>query len=286
MSRNDYEWAFHRLTAAHQIVNRLWQNSPDIQPDMVKVYEAVQAWPWISNGYQLAEQGVKLLLAVRQDIPLRDIRSTLGLQAREAHYLDTLVRRLDDQDQEALSLAYSGFVDVHRHIPVSDLRDFLDLMGRGYTKWRYMLLDGGNGVPPNHIGAMLEIIKAINHRLYQQIMDSSTPFRPVRNRLVMELESAIVYATNRISGSREDLEGHLLYLKQLLSHPSWRETLADNLEITHNPRHGPQPPPNPFYRQAPKIHPDLAKVLEQLEISQDRKNMIVFLREDLLWQPR
>ena len=66
----EYKRAVHRVAAALELTDKLWDNSPDIQRDMFPEHEALQAWIWIPGCYSLIEQAFKLLWATREGVPV------------------------------------------------------------------------------------------------------------------------------------------------------------------------------------------------------------------------
>ncbi len=279
MSEKDrYRMAVHRIKSAHQIVNRLWQGSPNVHPDLVREFEAVQAWPWISNSYQLLEQSLKLLLAVRQGIPVSELDRRLG----RSHDLNRLFAEQEDDDKEGVSRAWESFVELHHYIGVRTVRDFLGSVGGGYVKWRYMLLEGAQSVPANHIGALLEIAQAVISRLEFHVFSTRNRFPTVRERIKARLNDVIGQVCNGHlvsgEGDTEDWKRRYARLHDLLHTPQIRLAVSAHLNNTDSPILGPQPPPNPYVQRLPPLEPDLMAIIEQLRRSTDRKNFLVYFQ--------
>ncbi|MCY4560704.1 MAG: hypothetical protein OXF79_30940 [Chloroflexi bacterium] len=273
----DYEAAVYRLDDAHQIVNRLWQNAPDVERSCTPVYDAVQAWPWVSNGYQLIEQPLKLLLAVRQDIPLDDLEPP---KLRKSHHLDQLFGVQEKDDQAEVSRVYKSFIDLHGYIDIPTVTQFLGSVGRGYVKWRYMLLEGAQGIPTNHVGALLEIAAVTISRLKFHVLGRPAGFPAVTQRISHSLDDTIGHVCNRLmSGDdRQGWQNRYDRLHQLLRDSDYRRAIAFHLENTDNPRLGPQAPPNPHAQPVAPLAPDIEAVVGALKRSRDRKNYVVYFR--------
>lgn len=263
-----------KLWFAHQMVNRLWQNAPDIQPDLVADYVAIQAWPWIPSGYQLVEQALKALIAARQGTPLA--------KREKGHHLDELFGRLESDDKQAISHAYESFVGLHAHIQIPTVGAFLDSIGRGYTLWRYMLLDGAQGIPPNHIGALLEIADATISRLKCCLDEEAPRFPTVMQRVMFNIDSDVGHVCNRLNRGTEqpgDLRGRYEQLRhEIFTNNQLRLTIAAHLENTDNPRLGPQPPTSPWSQNLPTLPPAVGMLVDLWKRSRDRKNLVAYFR--------
>ena len=162
---DEYKRAFHRLsTGLEQTANR-WDKSPDIQPDLIAEYEALQAWVWIPNCYSLIEQSFKLIWMIRKNIPVGEVIKELKKLLRngwqqKAHDLTVLFGLLTSDDKRRIENAYRAYQDLHDYIPILTAKEFLAETGKGYGSWRYLLLQGTGDLPKTHIGAMLEIARA------------------------------------------------------------------------------------------------------------------------------
>ena len=273
----NHEAAVHRLSAAHQMVNRSWQDAPDIQRDYFPEYEAVQAWAWISSAYQLLEQALKMLIAVNRGVPTSDLRHELGLEGGEAHHLDRLFRELGSGDRRVILDAYGAYSALYG-LPISNAIDFLALIGPGYTKWRYLLMEGGAGVPANHMGASLEITWAAISRLKYHVFGRPVAFPAIDRRLRSELEAAMAEVCNKLD-TREGICACWNNLRDLLNTPEYRLGISKRLENTANPRLGCLPSPNPYVgAQMSQLPPALENLVDILKRSRDRKNFLPFLR--------
>ena len=229
----DYKRAVHRLAAAHQIVNRFWQDAPDIQPDYFPEYEAVQAWPWVSSSYQLLEQSFKLLVAVCRKIPVSEVRRELELKPGKAHHLDRLFNALEDEDHRTVIRAYAAYSRLYS-LPIENAADFLALTGRGYTKWRYLPLEGWSwrSAEP-HREPSLEIVWASISRIKYRVFGSPNAFPDVNRRLNTELEDAFAEVCNKLN-TREELE--LCWKRRCASCSAHNEHRSGDLEAAREHR--------------------------------------------------
>ncbi len=279
----DYKDAIHRLSAAHEIVNRFWQDAPDVQPDYIREYEGVQAWPWVSSTYQLLEQALKLLIAVSRGVPTPELRHEIGLKGNRAHHLDRLFGELESSDSRVIRDAYRAYSALYR-LPVNNAVDFLALIGRGYTTWRYLLLEGGTDVPPNHIGASLEIAWAAISRMKYRVFRRPSEFPDVRRRLIAELEDALAEVckdpNTRDPNTRVETGACWNGFREFLSVREHRIEIANRLENAANPRLGRQPSDDAWTpAQVRRLLPDVEALLNILKRSRDRKNFAPFFRD-------
>lgn len=274
----DYGDAVHRLADAHQIVNRLWQSVPDIQPDDVHAYGAVQAWPWVSNGYQLIEQPLKLLLAVRRNVRLDQLEPP---KLRWSHHLNELFDEQEDDDQAEISRVYKSFIDLHDYVCIPTVGEFLRAVGRGYGKWRYMLLEGAEGIPTNHVGALLEIAAVTISRLKFHVFGRPARFATVAQRISYNLDDTIGHLCNRLMTGNDKRGWQQRYERfhELLNDSAHRRVIAAHLENTDNPKLGPQPPPNPYSQLLPPLGSDIEALVAHLKRSLDRKNYVTYFRK-------
>ena len=279
-AKKDYSMAVHRLSSAHSIVNRLWQNAPDIQRDLVPDFVAVQAWPWVPSGYQLIEQSLKLLLAVRRDIRLSQLEKPI----RRSHDLSALFGEQQDDDREEVSRVYESFAELHDYIGARTATSFLEMIGKGYGGWRYLLSEGPQGIPPNHVGALLEIAYGIIHRL--RVSDATKPLPTVQNRIRLELDSIIGRICNHQTQQGSDdfrrqwEDRYNCLWTGIRGDNQLRLAIALHLENTDSPVLGPRPPPNPYVQPLPQLRPDQMSIVKRLKHSADRKNFLAyFLRE-------
>ncbi len=196
--------------------------------------------------------------------------------------MDELFGRLEDGDKQEISRAFESFVSLHDYITIRTVDDFVESVGRGYTRWRYMLLDGAQGIPPNHIGALLEIADVTISRLRSCLDDKSQRFPTVMQRIRLNIGSDIGHACNRLNRSdegRSEFERRYEHLRQaVLGNVQLRLAIAAHLENTDNPRLGPQPPPNPWSQNLPGLHAAVEVLVDIWKRSRDRKNLVAYFR--------
>ena len=198
-----YKGAVDRLWDAHRLTEDLWDHAPDIEPDLVSVYEAIQAWPWIPTCYSLIEQAFKLIWGTRKGIELDEIRKELVKKIKkpsQAHDLNILFKNLDLGDQESINTAYESYQDLHNYIPILNANEFLEKIGDGYTNWRYLLLEGTKGIPITHVGAMLEVAKSSVSILRDEYF-TRHGFVTVDRRVQRDIENAITQDMHAFSSS-------------------------------------------------------------------------------------
>ena len=168
----------HRLYEAICMIEANWNRSEGIHPDLDPEYEAIQAWFWVPNLYQLIEQSFKLLLWHRNQTRSR------------IHRLSSLYCSLDCKYQTMLSDAYRSYHDLHNYLPDESLESFLRRADRGkcretgYTTWRYMLIEEfpsqEKEIPMIHIGAMLDVLIAARQIMHTEI---------IRNQKITRIET-------------------------------------------------------------------------------------------------
>lgn len=278
---SEYEQAARRLVSAQKIVNRLWQSAPDVHRDCIPENEAVQAWLWIAHGYQLTEQAFKLLIAVRENVPIAELRCALDLQGEKAHHLDRLFEKLEADDRDSMARAYSSYRRLHCNIGIENVEQFLGAIGRGYTKWRYMLLEGAEGVPANHIGAMFELAAAAS-RLTLHVLGRGGRLPAVEWRLKQAIDSALVAACRSDASTPEEGNRSVEQLRRRLEGGAVRLEVARRLENPAHPERGALRPANPFpARPEVQLPKRVERMAEDWKQSSDRKNLAVLFRKGL-----
>ena len=208
-----YFMAVHRVSTGLDLTSNLWDKSPDIKSDLVADYEALQAWGWVPTCYSLIEQAFKLLWGTREDVPVKkvkeELRKTLG-KWKEAYNLTILFGMLTPDDQKGIDIAYRAYRKLHDYIPIPTVKEFLKEIGTGYVGWRYILMDGTEGIPSTHIGAMLEIARACVRILKIKHLGGNG-FPTVEVRTKKALHDAVVrevndYADNQKEQYPDDVE--------------------------------------------------------------------------------
>lgn len=285
-----YERPALRLDTAFTIVNRLWQDAPDIQPDMVAEYEAIQAWPWISLGYQILEQSLKVTIATQKGIAVDQVRRELALQGPQSHDLKRLFDHLEAADREEIGRVYASYRELHPYIWPETAGRFLDLVGLGYSAWRYMLQEGLDGVPPNHIGAMFELARATNSRLQHHVFGEKGKCWTVELRVDRAIEMSLAQVASRHANDLQEQSPSIdLGAEFTRRYEQLRGDLRDTevlrevvsrLEGTRSARVGaPHSPNSPAETPTVEIPREMAILASDLRESADRKNIAYFFRQ-------
>lgn len=200
----------NRLSSALDLLERTWNQSNGIQPDLAKDYEGIQAWCWIPNLYQCVEQMFKLMIG----------RNSKDGKYPKGHHLYSLFQSLSDDHQHNLRNCFKNFLLIHREIDVPTLDDFLEQidLGKnnepGYVSWRYFLLEGfpqeRNQIPVQSVDAMFEIARMCSEIIQREFVRKETPspLKPLQARLGTKLYHAVTGATRRNEPylSQEEIE--------------------------------------------------------------------------------
>ena len=121
--------------------------------DIVSIVAAINGWTFISGCYMGIEQTMKLLIRMR------------GGTDKKTHDLDKLYSLLDVSQRNVVAAYYRVYRSLHNfdsgNIPLATVDEFIEHIGKGYTKWRYILIEDPVGLPKIHLGAMLEIWNAL-----------------------------------------------------------------------------------------------------------------------------
>lgn len=156
-------------------------------------FELLQAWRFVPNCYSLLEQSLKLLWAVRESIPPREIHKKMSdVVSKQAQQHDVcfIFDLLPRADQAIMDSAFQSMRNLHDYIQSKSLIDFLGIVGSGYTNWRYLLIEGTQKLPATHIDVMLEM----THAAVTILIDpqfAGRGFKPVETRIQECLELAI-----------------------------------------------------------------------------------------------
>ncbi len=171
-----------------------WNTAPNIQRDFVTDFEALQSWFWVPNCYSLMEQAFKLLWAVRNGAPAAGFKDYLVQSRRPpslSHDLGFIYSTLDSKDRNEIENAFSAYQRLHDYIPVGSAEELTSRIGgNGYTRWRYFLLQGGDGIPTTEIGAMIEIAFATAGILERE-QHGGSRFRTVDRRIAEGIREAL-----------------------------------------------------------------------------------------------
>lgn len=287
-----YERPALRLDTAFTIVNRLWQDAPDIEPDLLAEYEAIQAWPWITLGYQILEQSLKVTVATQKGIAVDEVRERLGLHGRKGHDLKRLFDHLEPVDREAVARVYASYRELHPYLGPATAGRFLDSVGLGYSAWRYMLQEGLDNVPSNHIGAMFELALATNCRLQHHVFGREGECPTVDLRVSRAIDMSLALLASRHAHDLQEQSPSIdLGAEFTRRYEQLRGTLRDTevlrevvsrLEGTRSPRVGvPHSPNSPAETPTVEIPREMAILASDLRESPDRKNIAYFFRQQV-----
>ena len=152
-----------RVSYAHETTQRQYDEHPP-NDDMVPVASAINAWTLISGCYMGIEQTLKLLIRMRDGTPAR------------THNLEKLYSSLDPSERKVVATYYRVYRSLHNFDPGSiDLdtaNGFIQYIGKGYTAWRYILVETPENVPKMHLGLMLETWRALSDLVQHRICDA------------------------------------------------------------------------------------------------------------------
>ncbi|MCY3590921.1 MAG: hypothetical protein OXH32_04700 [Acidobacteria bacterium] len=179
------------------------------------------------------------------------------LNRDSGHDLDALFAVLPAGDKQAVESAYQSFGDLHDYVPIKTASDFLNVVGQGYAKWRYVLLEGWTdsrsepdpreAPPTNHIGALIEIAHVAIVQARFRASGKQGRFPPVAERIDQEIDDVVGRCCNRLhdgGSKREDWDTRHEGLQQVsVEH---RHAIAAHLDNTDNPKLGPQSPSSPY----------------------------------------
>lgn len=200
----------NRLSSALDLLEKTWNQSNGIQPDLAKDYEGIQAWCWIPNLYQCVEQMFKLMIG----------KNSKDGKYPQGHRLYGLFQLLSDDHQSNLRSCFRHFLLIHGEIDVSTLDEFLKQidLGKnnepGYVSWRYFLLEGfpqeRSRIPVQSVDAMFEIARMCSEIIQREFVRQEAPRRlePLQARLGIKLYHAVTGATRRNEPylSQEEIE--------------------------------------------------------------------------------
>lgn len=115
---------------------------------------------------------------------------------------------LPEDDKAVVRRSYQVYRSLHNYIPLDTADTFLRSIGKGYNKWRYFLLEGGQ-IPTTHPGAMLEIVYAKIDLLRAEVL-TDHGIHTVDRRIsfaierLLKMEAWIKYA-DTLSLGREEI---------------------------------------------------------------------------------
>ena len=126
--------------------------------DVVPIAAAINAWTLICGCYMGIEQTMKLLIQMRGGTP----EQTRALR----HDLVKLYSSLDPLERDVVADYYRVYRSLHNFdtgdIALKTADEFIKHVGKGYTSWRYILVEDPEAVPKMmHLGVMLEAWRAL-----------------------------------------------------------------------------------------------------------------------------
>ena len=147
----------HRVDYALRTTQLQYDKCPP-KADLFFIAEGINAWPFICSCYMGIEQTMKLLIRMRDGAPEQLLRNT--------HNLECLYALLHSSEQDVVASYYRVYRSLHNFdsgsIALETADDFIQQIGDGYIKWRYILVE--NPEPPKtHVGLMLETWRALAH---------------------------------------------------------------------------------------------------------------------------
>ena len=129
--------------------------------DLHEGTELANAWTFVTASYSGIEQSLKLLLAQQDGLTVSEWRcSATGKQFRNSHGLRKLFDTIDDEARTTISEYFRRFCSLHSYISSSSIEEYLTEASkgeRGYTLWRYVLVEGSSELPRASFDAMLAV---------------------------------------------------------------------------------------------------------------------------------
>ena len=141
--------SWYMLTTAHRQVHQYAHLLPTA-PDIFPLHDAAMAWGVVTLAYSGIEQAMKCLLEMRDICP------------PHSHHIGALFLRLASEERDVLETSHRDYRVLYPEIPYETAAGFLQALDQGYGKWRYILKEGVDGIPPTHPGWMVEIWSALN----------------------------------------------------------------------------------------------------------------------------
>ena len=185
----------YRLCQAIDMIAGHWSSFHRIERDLDPEIEAIHAWFWVPNLYQLIEQSFKLLLKSENQ------------EIQKIHRLSELYCRLDSNHRLTLDNIYRGYRDLYDYLPDKGLESFLKRLDgstdeqTGYTSWRYMPLEGlfseEHETPSIHIGAMLEVSISSRDIMQREIVYKNSEAEEMRP-IILRIKDDILDEINSI----------------------------------------------------------------------------------------
>ena len=173
MSNNDlmgFEEQAHRVRYAYDNTQRYYDEYPP-NDDIVPIAAAINAWTLICGCYMGIEQTMKLLIWMRGGTP------------KQTHDLGILYSSLDPSERSVVADYYRVYRSLHNFdagkiaLPTAD--EFIRYIGKGYTSWRYILVEGPDALPSMHLGVMLDTWQTLADLAQHRAFGLNGPYQTV-----------------------------------------------------------------------------------------------------------
>ena len=167
----------HRIRTAWRLTRDLLRASP-IKPDLMPEYVALQMWPFVVPLYHGIEQALKCLVL---------LQTPTANPKHYGHDLKGTFDALHYDDRQHIELHFSQHQSLHadykqEETGITSAATFIDHINssgtnrrEGALTWRYLLLDGGQNIPPLHLWGMVEIWDAACCRMMHRGVDGGGP---------------------------------------------------------------------------------------------------------------
>ncbi len=189
----------HRIMEASEQMFRSFHANP-IQRDFSSEFEAIAAWSTVTCCYSGIEQALKCLLKMQGtfiDKPARE-------GGHRHHDIGKLFKDLAPEEQDVLRVSYGIYRSLHDCIPPETVDCFLDGIDKGYTTWRYFLLDGrkSDDWPTPHPGAMVDIWSALSNIICARVY-CNHGLQTVKQRIDIHLREEHIRAERESDDERD-----------------------------------------------------------------------------------
>ena len=155
--------------------------------DLIPIAAAIHAWVLICGCYMGIEQTLKLLIKMRDEKTVPT--------GTDGHNLQKLHSLLTPSEQGVVADYYRVYRSLHnfdsRGVRLETSVEFFRYIGKGYTRWRYILFDSeekSGKVPAIHLGLMLEVWRALVALVDRKIWGHD----PTKHTLAADVENYII----------------------------------------------------------------------------------------------
>ena len=154
-----FEEPARRVSLAREAAKQQYDEHPP-KGDLVEIVGAINAGSFICGYYMGIEQTLKLLIQMHGEKTVPT--------GTDGHNLQKLHSLLTSSEQEVVADCYRVYRSLHnfdsRSVRLETSVEFFRHIGKGYTRWRYILYDTSqksDKVPAVHLGLMLEVWRAL-----------------------------------------------------------------------------------------------------------------------------